>query len=122
MFNLLLQKLSEFVNNPYLRQREIDLLLFNQNEEQQIKMSSKYIPLLPKDLCHIPLRPIDDDSLGNMNKRSRSKGRFPFHLPSFLNKRRFFTTKSASTPTPILKNQDGNVSLEDNFQVKLFFF
>jgi hypothetical protein len=109
MFNLLLQKLSEFVNNPYLRQREIDLLLFNQNEEQQIKMSSKYIPLLPKDLCHIPLRPIDDDSLGNMNKRSRSKGRFPFHLPSFLNKRRFFTTKSASTPTPILKNRDGNV-------------
>ncbi len=122
MFNLLLQKLSEFVNNPYLRQREIDLLLFNQNEEQQIKMSSKYIPLLPKDLCHIPLRPIDDDSLGNMNKRSRSKGRFPFHLPSFLNKRRFFTTKSASTPTPILKNQDGNVFLKDNYQVKLFFF
>lgn len=72
-------------------------------------MSSRYIPLLPKDLCHIPLRPIDDDSLGNMNKRSRSKGRFPFHLPSFLHKRKFFSSKSASTVSPqILKNRNGN--------------
>ena len=86
------------MNNPYLRERQVDPLLFALNEEQSIKMSSRYIPLLPKDLCHIPLRPIDDDSLGNVNKRSRSKGRFPFHLPSFLNKRKFFTLKS-STPT-----------------------
>jgi len=99
IFNELLQKLSEFVNNPYLRQRQIDLTLFNQNDEQQIKMSSKYIPLLPKDLCHIPLRPTDDESLGNVNKRSRSKGRFPFHLPSFLNKRKFFSTKSSTPPS-----------------------
>lgn len=60
-------------------------------------MSSRYIPLLPKDLCLIPLRPVDEDSLGNMNKRSRSKGRFPFHLPAFLNKRRLFSTKGSST-------------------------
>ena len=93
------------MNNPYLRQRQIDLTLFNQHEEQEIKMSSKYIPLLPKDLCHISLRPHDDDSLGNMNKRSRSKGRFPFHLPSFLNKRRFFSTKSSTPPPP--KNRNG---------------
>ena len=98
-----LNRLSEFIHNPYLRQRQVDLSLFNQindnDEEQQhpMKMSSKYIPLLPKDLCHIPLRPIDDDSLANMNKRSRLKGRFPFHLPSFLHKRRFFSMKSAST-------------------------
>jgi hypothetical protein len=97
------------VNNPYLRQREIDLSIFNQNDDQQIKMSSKYISLLPKDLCHIPLRPNDDDSLGNMNKRSRSKGRFPFHLPSFLNKRKFFSTKSSTTTTPQSgKNRNGN--------------
>ncbi|CAF0963562.1 unnamed protein product [Adineta steineri] len=120
MFNHLLQKLSEFVNNQYLRQREVDLSLFNQSEEQQqIKMSSKYIPLLPKDLCHIPLRSIDDDSLANMNKRSRSKGRFPFHLPSFLNKRRFFSTKSSSTPTQSSKNRNElyrnvEISLDDN--------
>ncbi|CAF0766914.1 unnamed protein product [Rotaria sordida] len=96
MFNQLLQKLSEFVNNPYLRQRQINMPISTQNEEQRIKMSSNYIPLLPKDLCHIPLRPVDDDSLENRNKRSRSKGRFPFHLPSVF-KRKFFTTKSSST-------------------------
>ncbi|CAF1052462.1 unnamed protein product [Rotaria sp. Silwood1] len=107
MFNQLLQKLSEFVNNPYLRQRQINLPLATQTEEQRIKMSSKYILLLPKDLCHIPLRPVDDDSIENMNKRSRSKGRFPFHLPSFLNKRKFFTTKSSSTlPTQSLINRN----------------
>jgi hypothetical protein len=128
IFNQLLQKLSEFVNNPYLRQRQIDLTLFNQNDEQQqqqqLKMSSQYIPLLPKDLLHIPLRPIDDDSLGNVNKRSRSKGRFPFHLPSFLNKRKFFFTKSSSTPLPpptsqTFKDQDENytnneISIDDS--------
>jgi hypothetical protein len=103
-------RLSEFVNNPYLRQRQIDFSISNQNDDQQIKMSSKYIPLLPKDLCHIPLRPIDDDSLGNLNKRSRSKGRFPFHLPSFLNKRKFFSTKSSTTSPPpqSSRNRNGN--------------
>ncbi len=101
-------RLSEFVSNPYLCQRQIDLSLFDQNDEQQIKMSSKYIPLLPKDLCHIPLRSIDDDSLGNINKRSRSKGRFPFHLPSFLNKRKFFSTKSSSAPAQSSKTRNGN--------------
>ncbi|CAF4191591.1 unnamed protein product, partial [Rotaria sp. Silwood2] len=106
-FNQLLQKLSEYVNNPYLRQRQIDIPFAIQNEEQRTKMSSKYIPLLPKDLCHIPLRPLDDDLLENMNKRSRSKGRFPFHLPSFLNKRKFFTTKSSSTtPSQASKNRN----------------
>jgi len=115
MFNQLLQKLSEYVNNPYLRQRQIDTSLFTQNEEQEIKMSSKYIPLLPKDLCHIPLRPIDDDSLENMNKRSRSKGRFPFHLPSFLNKRKFFTTKSSSVPLPSSKHRNG-IEVSDNVE------
>jgi len=108
----LLIRLSELVNNPYLRQRQIELTLFDQHDEQQMKMSSKYIPLLPKDLCHIPLRSIDDDSLGNVNKRSRSKGRFPFHLPSFLNKRRFFFSKSSSSTTPsspqTFNNRDGN--------------
>jgi len=64
-------------------------------------MSSKYIPLLPKDLCQIPLRPTDEDSLGNRNKRSRSKGRFPFHLPSFLHKKKFFSSKSSNTPAQI---------------------
>ncbi|UJR37523.1 hypothetical protein I4U23_030225 [Adineta vaga] len=121
MFNHLLQKLSEFVNNPYLRQREIDLLLFTQTNEQPMKMSSKYIPLLPKDLCHIPLRPIDANSLGNMNKRSRSKGRFPFHLPSFLNKRRFFSTKSNSTPLQSSKTRtelyaNNEISIDENEQ------
>ena len=109
-----LNRLSEFINNPYLRQRQVDLSLFNQindtDEEQQhpVKMSSKYIPLLPKDLCHIPLRPIDDDSLANMNKRSRLKGRFPFHLPSFLHKRRFFSMKSSSASGS--KKRTSNVS------------
>ena len=122
MFNQLLQKsisppsfdflirlfrLSEFVNNPYLRQRQIDLSSFNQNDDQPMKMSSRYIPLLPKDLCHIPLRPVDDDLLANVNKRSRSKGRFPFHLPSFLNKRRFFSTKSSTIQTPSSRNGTG---------------
>lgn len=100
-------RLSELVNNPYLRQRQIDLASFNQNDDQTMKMSSRYIPLLPKDLCHIPLRPVDDDQLANMNKRSRSKGRFPFHLPSFLNKRRFFSTKSSTIQTPPSRNGTG---------------
>lgn len=108
MFNLLLQKLAEFTQNPYLRQREVDLTLFVQNNEQQTKMSSRYIPLLPKDLCQIPLRPIDADSLANMNKRSRSKGRFPFHLPHFLNKR-LFPGKSTSTQSG--KNRNRRSSL-----------
>ncbi|CAF3082760.1 unnamed protein product [Rotaria socialis] len=112
LFNQLLQKLSEYVNNPYLRQRQITLPFAIQNEEQEIKMSSKYIPLLPKDLCQIPLRPNDNDSLGNMNKRSRSKGRFPFHLPSFLNKRRFFSTKSSSGSAQASKTR--NESLVNN--------
>ena len=110
-----LNRLSEFINNPYLRQRQVDLSLFNQindNDEEQlpVKMSSKYIPLLPKDLCHIPLRPIDDDSLANMNKRSRLKGRFPFHLPSFLHKRRFFSMKSSSASGSHSKKRTSNVS------------
>lgn len=100
-------RLSELVNNPYLRQRQIDLSSFNQNDEQPMKMSSRYIPLLPKDLCHIPLRPVDDDSLANMNKRSRSKGRFPFHLPSFLNKRKFFSSKSSTNQTPSSRHGTG---------------
>jgi hypothetical protein len=84
-------------------------------------MSSKYIPLLPKDLCHIPLRPHDNDSLGNMNKRSRSKGRFPFHLPSFLNKRRFFSSKSSSPPPQPSKNRNGKL-FYIKFSSKLLFF
>jgi hypothetical protein len=114
-------RLSELINNRYLCQRQIDLSLFNEInsiEEQQIKMSSRYIPLLPKDLCQIPLRAIDDDSLGNMNKRSRSKGRFPFHLPSFLNKRKFFSTKSSQSS----KTRNGNFSfLKNLFFLKTFF-
>jgi hypothetical protein len=103
-------RLSTSVNNPYITQRQIDQAILTQtqdNDEQSIKMSSKYVSLLPKDLCHIPLRPIDDDSLANMNKRSRSKGRFPFHLPSFLNKRRFFSTKSSSVPAQATKSRPG---------------
>ena len=119
-------RLSEFVNNPYLRQRQIDLTLFNQNDEQQPKMSSQYIPLLPKDLLHIPLRPIDDDSLGNVNKRSRSKGRFPFHLPSFLNKRKFFFNKSSSTTPPpqpqTFKDREGNHFHLFSFEKKNLIF
>ena len=110
-------RLSELVNNPYLRQRQIDLSSFNQNDEQPMKMSSRYIPLLPKDLCHIPLRPVDDDLLANMNKRSRSKGRFPFHLPSFLNKRKFFSSKSSTTnQTASSRNGTGKslFSIEQN--------
>jgi hypothetical protein len=75
-------------------------------------MSSRYIPLLPKDLLNTPLRPHDNDSLDNMNKRSRSKGRFPFHLPSFLNKRRFFSTKSSTPPPPrTTQTRNGNLFL-----------
>ncbi|CAF0884139.1 unnamed protein product [Adineta ricciae] len=115
LFNQLLHKLAEYVSNPYLRQREIDLSLFVQNTEQEMKTSSRYIPLLPKDLCQIPLRQIDADSLGNMNKRSRSKGRFPFHLPSFLNKRRFFSTKSSSAPTQSSKNRTEHCTNPETF-------
>jgi len=100
IFNEILQKLSDFVHNSYIREREVDLDLFNQLDDQ-VQMSSKYIPLLPKDLCQIPLRPTDEDSLGNRNKRSRSKGRFPFHLPSFLHKKKFFSSKSSNTPAQI---------------------
>lgn len=119
-------RLSTYVNNPYLLQRQIEPASFTnnqRNDEQTVKMSSRYIPLLPKDLCQIPLRSIDDDSLGNMNKRSRGKGRFPFHLPSFLHKRRFFSTKSTSTPTQLSKIRNGKIdSFLGNVQIEDVFF
>jgi len=113
MFNQLLERLSDFVNNPYLIQRQIDPASFTniqEHEDHPVKMSSKYIPILPKDLCQIPLRPIDDDSLANLNKRSRNKGRFPFHLPSFLNKRKFFSMKSSSSSQNAKTRTDGSLS------------
>lgn len=102
-------RLSEYVNNPYLIQRQVDpgsFVNLQEHDDASMKTSARYIPILPKEICQIPLRPIDDDSLANMNKRSRSKGRFPFHLPSFLNKRKFFSLKS-STPTQTTKTRTG---------------
>ena len=92
-------RLSELVKNPYLCQRQIDL--FNRTDHEQRRMSSDYVPLLPKDLCQIPLQSIDDEALRNIKKRSRLKDRFPFQLPSFIHKHRFFTSRSTE------KNQQG---------------
>jgi hypothetical protein len=107
LFLFFLNRLSESTNNPHICQRKIDLSI--RNDEQETKTSSRYIPLLPKDLCHIPLRPLDDDLLENMNKRSRSKGRFPFQLPLFLTKHRFFSSKK---PSPSTRNSPNGKYLD----------